>query len=507
MSEREKKAKLNISISLLSQIITLLCGLVIPGLMISSFGSEAYGATTSITQFLAYITLLEGGIGGVARAALYKPLAERDNYAISAVVYEIRRFFRIIAYIFIAYVIILAISFKSISNIQSLDWISTAALVVVISFSTFAQYFIGISYSVLLQADQKTYITQVVSVGTTILNTVLIVLLVRAQCGLILVKFISSIVFALRPILMWGYVKKHYYFVEIKECRGNYLKQKWDALTQHIAYFLHSNTDVVVLTVFSNLTLVAVYSIYNMVISNMQNLVTSFSAGMEALFGELYAKKEYMELNKIFGYYETMLSAVSLFCYGVTAVMIVPFVSVYTRGINDANYIVPLFSLLLVISSLVFCIRFPYHSMIIAAGKFKETRWAAFGEAFINIILSVILVKKYGLTGVAIGTVTAVLFRFVYYVYYLGKHVIKRSYLLFIKRIVVDISLFIIIYYLGSFICRRIEINNFISWIHVAILTSLMAGVVVSIGTLLAYRDDGKKIIQIITKKIRRQTL
>ena len=100
--------------------------------------------------------------------------------------------------------------------------------------------------------------------------------------------------------------------------------------------------------------------------------------------------------------------------------MLVPFVSVYTRGINDANYIVPRFSLLLVISSLVFCLRFPYHSMIIAAGKFKETRWAAFGEAFINIILSIILVMKYGLTGVAVGTVTAILFRFLYYVYYLG---------------------------------------------------------------------------------------
>ena len=504
MSEREKKAKLNISLSLLSQMITLLCGLVIPGLMISSFGSEAYGATTSITQFLAYITLLEGGIGGVARAALYKPLAEKNDYAISAVIYEIRKFFRIIALIFIIYVAILAISYKSISNIQCLDWISTAALVIVISISTFAQYFIGISYSVLLQADQKTYITQAVSLVTTVLNTVIIVLLVKMQCGLIMVKFVSSVVFTFRPIFMWIYVKKRYDLMEIKEHRDNYLKQKWDALTQHIAFFLHSNTDVVVLTVLSNLSLVAVYSVYNMVISNMQNLVTSFSAGIEALFGELYARKEYKELNKIFNYYETMLSAVSLFCYSVTAVMIVPFVNVYTKGINDADYIVPVFSFLLVISSLLFCLRFPYHSMIIAAGKFKETRWAAFGEALINITLSVILVKKYGLTGVAVGTVTAVLFRFIYYVYYLGKNVLHRRYLLFIKRIITDIVIFLTVCLAGSFICDQIEINNFVGWIYVAALICLVSGFVVTVYTLLIYRDDSQRIIRLLLFKLKR---
>lgn len=76
---RQVRAKLNIVMSLMTQIVAMLCGFVIPQLMISAFGSEAYGATSSITQFLAYITLLEGGIGGVARAALYKPLADHDT--------------------------------------------------------------------------------------------------------------------------------------------------------------------------------------------------------------------------------------------------------------------------------------------------------------------------------------------------------------------------------------------------------------------------------------------
>ena len=152
---REKRAKFNIMCSLIGQLVTLLCGLIIPQLMIKRFGSEAYGATTSISQFMAYISLLEGGIGGVARAALYKPLADNNIHVISEILAEIKNFFRIVAYIFIIYVIILSCTFKTISHIECMDWFSTFLLVIVISLSTFAQYFVGISYSVLFKLHKE----------------------------------------------------------------------------------------------------------------------------------------------------------------------------------------------------------------------------------------------------------------------------------------------------------------------------------------------------------------
>ena len=263
---RESRARFNIYISLLGQVVTLVCGLIVPRILLKAFGSEAYGATASITQFLSYITLLEGGIGGVARAALYKPLAEKDYDTISKIVWEIKKFFRAIGIVFSAYVIILALSFHSISKVQCFDSITTFILVIIISLSTFAQYFIGISYSVLIQADQKSYITQIIFSIATIANTVLIVILTKIGCGLVIVKLISSIVFAGRPFLTWLYVKKRYQLINVTQSDTKYLMQKWTGLGQHLAYFVHNNTDIVVLTVFDNLKSVAIYSVYNMVI-------------------------------------------------------------------------------------------------------------------------------------------------------------------------------------------------------------------------------------------------
>ena len=123
---RRHRAVLNIVVSLGCQAITLICGFIAPRYMLKAFGSEINGATASITQFLGYIALLEGGIGGVARAALYKPIAEKNVERISKVLAEVKRYFRILAFVFLPYVLVLAGGFKYISHIKALDWISTA---------------------------------------------------------------------------------------------------------------------------------------------------------------------------------------------------------------------------------------------------------------------------------------------------------------------------------------------------------------------------------------------
>lgn len=492
---RAKRAKLNIVVSLGCQIIVLICGLVIPRSMIGSFGSEAYGATASISQFLAYITLLEGGIGGVARAALYKPLAENNILVISEIIGEIKRFFRIVGYIFAVYVLILACGFQKISNVECFDWFSTFALVIVISISTFAQYFVGISYSVLLQAAQRTYITSIINIATTILNTLLILLLIAVGSNLIIVKLVSSCVFVLRPVLMWMYVRKSY---RLTKCDGkgkNYLSQKWDGLGQHVAYFLYSNTDIAVLTVLVDLRTVAVYSVYYMVVSQIENFTTSFSTGMEALFGDMLAKNEIKILHRTFGYYETLLSMITTVLFSVTAVLIIPFVKLYTSGITDTDYIAPLFSVLLIAASAVSCLRKPYHNIIIAAGHFRQTQIAAYGEAVINIILSVLLVIRFGLIGVAIGTLTATLFRMIYYADYLTKNIFNRKISLFIRRESVNIVICIAIYALGSLIRASWNFSGYIMWALCGAIVTAMAIVITVVGNAVFYKDDLRQIM------------
>lgn len=491
------RAKMNIIVSLFKQIVILLCGIIVPKMLISAYGSEAYGATTSIAQFLAYVTLLEGGIGGVARAALYKPLAENDKNTVGAIVYEIKQFFRKIGAIFFVYVLILACGFKTLAQVQCFDWFTTFLLVLAISISTFAQYFIGISYAVLLQAAQLSYITDIINIVTTILNTILIIGMVHINSDLVMVKLVSSCIFVLRPVFM--YIFAHRKLGIKTNLKGNkiYLKQKWNGLAQHIAYFLHTNTDIAVLTIFSNLTIVAVYSVYNMIVSHIQNISSSFSTGMEALFGDMLARNEIAVLHKTFDYYDMLISYITTIVFSITMVMIIPFIKIYTFGIDDVNYIEPLFSIVLIFAAILACLRMPYQNITIAAGHFKQTQIAAYGEAIINITLSIILVIRYGLIGVAIGTLVATAFRMIYYAIYLSKHIFYRPIYKFIKREAINIAIILLTCLLCNNIQSILSINNYFDWALCAVIVALIALVISSIINYIFYRD---KFIDIFGK-------
>ena len=71
---KNKITLLNIVATLIMQIVSVISALIVPRLILETFGSNANGLVSSISQFLNYITLVEGGITGVISANLYKPL-------------------------------------------------------------------------------------------------------------------------------------------------------------------------------------------------------------------------------------------------------------------------------------------------------------------------------------------------------------------------------------------------------------------------------------------------
>lgn len=489
-TDRERRAKLSIVVSLIARVVTLVCGLIVTPQLLKAFGSELYGASASVTQFLSFITLLNGGVSGVARAALYKPLAGKDMESVGNILYEVRKFYRIVGSIFLAYVIILAFSFRTISGTDALDELTSILLVAVISISTFAQYFVGISNAILLSAAQRMYLLQLNSIITTLLNMITVILLVHAGSNIVIVKFVSSLVYALSPILMWVYVKKIFVNLDVKKSDEVILKQKWTGLGQHIAGFLHGNVDVAVLTVLADLGLVAVYSVYNMVIANMYNVVSAFTSGMEAVFGDMLAKRETEKLKSTFSFYDTGISFVSGLLFSVTTVMMIPFVKIYTDGVDDANYIQPAFSVIIALAMYYYSVRVPYHSMVIAAGRFKQTRIAAYGEAIINLLLSVILVLKFGLIGVAIGTLVSDLFRYIYYAGYLSKHVLHFSFAAFIKRFVINLADYSLTCFIGFAIVRQFTITNYFVWALAGLAATGVSFLIHALSILLFYREQ-----------------
>ena len=68
----------------------------------------------------------------------------------------------------------------------------------------------------------------------------------------------------------------------------------------------------------------------------------------------------------------------------------------------------------------------------------------------INILISVTLVSKYGLVGVAIGTLVAMLYRTIYLANYISDNIIKYKFSGFIKHMAVNIIVLILTLMISS---------------------------------------------------------
>lgn len=495
---RKEKAIKNIIFTLGSQLIYIICGFIVPKILMKGYGSEIYALTTSITQFLAYITLLESGIGLVVKSSLYKPIADKNEKEISAILYSTQKFFNKIALAFIIYVIILCVLYPMTKSASIFDASLTIGLIIIMGLSTFFEYFLGMIYKLFLQADQKSYVISIIQVITYVINVMFIVILTYFKLDIRIVKLASSLIFILRPIIQLLYVKKHYN-INLKSCNKNYvIPNKRDGLSQHIAGIINTNTDVALLTMFSDMVNVAIYAIYAMIVSNVITLINSFTTGTDAMFGDMYARKEKKKLNYAFDVYESIYLVIITIIFACANVLIVPFVSVYTSGIEDANYIQGLFAFLLVTAYFCQAIKTPYNSLAFDAGKFKETKIGSWIEVGINIIISVLLVQKFGIVGVAVGTLCSVIYRGFSFIVYVSKEILKRKVYISFKKIFLSIIQYTLIYFICKFI--RINVLSYLDWIIYAIIIFSISTIVIVLTTVMLNKNIVSDIKELLTR-------
>lgn len=494
---RNKLLAKNTVASLIAQITTLICGFILPRLFLQHFGSEVNGLVNSIVQFLSVISFLELGVGAVVESSLYKPLAEKDNQQISKVMVSANKFFQRLAQILFIYVLILMLVYPLIVN-QNLGFLYTATLIAAISISSFAQYYFGIANALLLNADQRGYIQYNAQTVTVVLNTAVCAVMISMNGTIQMVKLATSLIYLARPLALHFYVKRHYQIDWKIKYTEEPIKQKWNGVAQHIAAVVLDGTDTIVLTVFSTLSNVSIYSVYFLVIKGVKTLFLSMTNGVQALIGELWAKQELEKLKGFFAWVEWVIHTGTTYVFSCTAALIVPFVQVYTFGINDANYIQPAFAVLLTLANAMHCLRLPYNIMVLAAGHYRQTQKNYIVAAILNILVSILTVKVWGLIGVAIGTLAAMTYQTMWLAVYDSKHFVFWSMKSVIKQFAVDgITAVFIVVISGMLTMHSV---TYLSWIMLAIVTALLAVIITAFLNFIMYKEKMMALIHILLK-------
>ena len=481
--------------SAMSQIITMICGFILPRLILSTFGSSYNGITASVSQFLSVIALLRAGVGGATRASLYKSLANNDTKQISSTIKATEIFMRKVALIFLGIVIVFSVFYPYLVK-DEFEWGFAASLILIISLSTFIQYFFGITYQMLFQADQRQYITASISIVATILNTIIAVILINLGVGIHGVKLGSAVAYSITPITLNYLAKKQYHLERKAKPDFSSINQRWDAFFHQLAGFIHSNTDITLLTIFTNTKEISVYTVYYLVANGLKSVMSTLVVGVESAFGNIIAKNEMDTLRNNVLHYETMLHVTCSVLFSAALVLVTPFVQVYTRGITDVNYTRYTFGYLVIIGEMLFVLRSPYEALINAAGHYKQTKKYAFAEAAINLVLSILMIHRFGMMGVVVGTIAAIIFRNLAFGSYASKVIIHRNSFVFIKRFLIT-GLTVLSIALGSMILPKPEITSYLNWIVYAVMVTVISIALTMGYNYVFYKND---LLQMLNK-------
>ena len=433
MSSNANKIAKNIFFGIGSQIIIALVGLLIPRLFISSYGSETNGFLSSIGQIFTYIALLEAGVGTATLQALYKPLAEDDKDKINGILSATGQFYTRTGLCYLGCVLLLAVIYPVFIKSTIPVW-EQITVILIIGGGNSLGFFLHAKYRMLLRADGRTYVytnaTTIVQLCTSITKAVLALLglnIVFIQLGHLLLLVVLSVYITI-------YSKKHYPWLTTKaKPDKKAISQKNSVLVHEVSQMIFNHTDILLLTAFTNLTVVSIYTVYNLIVDSISTLIGNIHNGFAFRLGQVYNtdKEHYMG---IYDSYETCYMALSVALYAITFIFLLPFMGLYMKGVEDANYLDKLLPILFVSIKLLVSSRTLAGATITYAGHFKKTQWRSVLESIINLgvsVAAVLFLRQYnimwGMYGVLIGTIVALLYRSNDMVIYVSKHILNFS--------------------------------------------------------------------------------
>lgn len=420
------KVKYNLVFNFLSQIIILFLGILLPRLVLVSYGSEVNGLLNTISQIFVYIGLLEAGIGNASINALYKPIVDRDIHTISEIYCATKKYYRKVTIIYFICVVLFAAIYPFCIT-TSLNHISVILLILFEGMGGVFSFWLVAALKQVLIADGRNYIIANITMLVRVSTSIAKIIIISLGYDVLLVQTSWFVINCIQVIGYVYYFKRKYAWIEkIENPSMEYLAQKNAFLVHEISGVIFSSTDTFVISTFCGLIAASIYSIYNLVFNSLNSLIGAVNNGMHFILGQTYAKN-FAKYIKVHDAYDSIYMAVVFSLMSVAYILIYPFVSLYTSGIEDANYVVKGLPFLFALIQMLSCSRAVASRLINVAGYARATQNRSILEATLNLGVSLILVNIIGIYGVLIGTIVALLYRTNDIIIYANVKILKRS--------------------------------------------------------------------------------
>lgn len=403
-------------------------------------------------------------------------------------------------YCLIALIVAIIFPFTFSTNIK---YSTIVLLMIVMSMSGASEFFAIGRCRALLYANQKTYICTVIQAISILGSLILALIMLYLNTDIIFVQFSISFVYVIRAYFLTRYVRK--YYPEISNYKtvepiNSVVEKRNDAMIHQLSGLVVTGSQTIILTSIVGLQAASIYSIYNIVFSGLQSICSNLSIALTPFVGREWALNNRQRMLKMYDLIEFFFFYIVTFIYSVTVVMIIPFVSLYTRG-ADIRYEYPIFATIFVYTSAFYILKMPSNSLINISGQFKETKYRAILEGVLTLSFSIVFTYLWGINGVVLGTGIALAWRCIDTIIYTDKNVLKCNNLKSIFRLIRCLIILTFITIVQSKF--TIIVSNYLIWIKNSLVVSFIVLVILILNALIFDTKTVKELIKIIkTRKL-----
>lgn len=484
-SSRTQKGLKNSVVALIYYVLSIVLGFVSRKVFLDHLGADILGLNTTAHNLLGFLNLAELGIGSAIAFTLYKPLAFKDLETVKEIVTVQGWLYRKIANFVVIGACILACFFPLIFAKSDLPLWYAYASFGVFSYSSLLTYYVNFK-QIVLSANQEEY---------KITFSYKFVLLAQSVCQIIALSFFShpyiwwlSIQFvfsSLAAISLNRVIKKDYPFLEIKLSEGKRLNKKYPVIIQKvkqlfvhkISGFVLTQTSPLIIYAYTTLRDVALYGNYMLIVNSVTSMFTSVFNGVTAGVGNLVAEGD---KNKIMNLFQELFSA--RFFFATTFIyllyqMIEPFISLWL----GAEYIMSNWTLVVILCNMyIMMTRTTVDAFISAYGLYQDI-FAPVIEAILNLSLSILLGKFFGITGILSGSlISMVAVVMLWKPYFVFTRAFKEKLWIYVNMYIRHIISFAVSVFLSHVILKRVMINpsNFLYWIIDSVIVFVVFGII-----------------------------
>lgn len=376
-------------------------------------GSELLGLNGLVVSVISMLSLLELGVASSIGYSLYKPLEEENYGEVKAIMQLFSRLYRYIG-IAVAVIGLVLIPFLPFFVKTTIDQSYVVTVYLIFLLDAVLSYFLAYRRTIIVSA-QKDYINKNADTFLYIVTGILQIVIICVWKNYIASLVIKLIFTVLNNLYLYIKAGKMFPYLNDKNLHGEIEKEVKDKIVYNvkalfiikIASYCVVGTDNILLSAFADLTAVAIYSGYTLIIGIINNLFNRSFGYITANIGNYLIGHNKDEIYQFYNKLNFLNYLITSYTSIALLVLLNEFISKVWLG---DDYVFPMAAVAVLVFNnyLRFCTQ-AAEAFRGAAGLYSPrpfVKYLALLEGGVNLVVSVALAHfaQMGIYGIFLGT-------------------------------------------------------------------------------------------------------